>query len=173
MEAATKTRLAEGLRRAIEAEAYGRDFYLMAARSTSDPRGREVFERLAAEELEHQRFLSRHHASILERGAPDGAARLGPRSSLEGASPIFSDELRARIREAHFEMTALAIGVKLEEDAAIFYSREAEATAALDERVSAFYRELAAWESEHHQALLRQQLALREEFWSAGGFAPF
>jgi rubrerythrin len=173
MNPSARQRLAQGLEKAIEDEAYGHNFYLMAARSTEDARGREVFEQLAAEELDHQRYLARQRRAILESGELDPGARLGTRSSLQGSSPIFSEELRARIREAHFEMTALAVGIQLEQNAIAFYTKEAEAVTPLDAGAGAFYRELAEWEAGHHQALLRQQEALRADFWGADGFSPF
>jgi len=40
-------------------------------------------------------------------------------------------------------------------------------------QVLAFFAELADWESGHYHALLRQHEALKEEYWSKAGFAPF
>ena len=40
----------DGLVKAMQAEHEGRYFYLMAADTTTDPQGREVFQRLADEE---------------------------------------------------------------------------------------------------------------------------
>ena len=51
-----------------------------------------------------------------------------------------------------------------------FYRQEAEA--ASDPIIKGFYTELAEWESGHYHALLRQQEALKDGYWSAGGFSP-
>jgi rubrerythrin len=161
----------EGLKQAISAEGDGHHFYLMAASSTQDQQGKAVLQTLAAEELDHIRFLKGQYRALLETGQPDRALQLGPRAELSGASPIFSPELRGRVGEAHFEMTALSIGIQLEQSAVQFYRAQAEA--ATDATVRAFYEELVAWETGHHQALLRQQDALRDDYWSAGGFSPF
>ena len=59
---ATKNEMLEGLLQAYKAEVDGYHFYMMAARSTDDPKGREVFERLAKDEVEHARFLKAQHA---------------------------------------------------------------------------------------------------------------
>lgn len=166
-----KTRLAEGLARAIKAERDGHGFYTMAANSSQDPKARVVFAQLAAEELDHMQFLTRHHRSVLETGQPDREARLGPRADLGGMSPIFSAGIKTRIGQAHLEMSALSIGIQLELDSQSFYRSQAEASD--DPLVKQFYLELAQWESGHYQALLKQHEELKEDYWSAAGFTPF
>ena len=68
-------------------------------------------------------------------------------------------------------MSALSIGIQLELDAMNFY--KAQADAAEDDVVRGFFHELAEWETGHYQALLTQQGELKEDYWAAGGFAPF
>ena len=163
--------LTDGLLKAIKAERDGHSFYQMAANSSTDPGAKEVFARLAGEELDHMNFLMKQYESILKSGRLDQSAKLGPRADLSGMSPIFSDGIRARIEDAHFEMSALSIGIQLESDALKFYQSQAEA--ADDPEIADFYSKLAEWETGHYQALLRQQEELKEDYWSAGGFSPF
>ena len=163
--------LVEGLLKAIKAERYGHSFYMMAANSTDDPKGKKVFEELAHEELNHMHFLGKHYDSVLKTGMLDQSAKLGQRADLSGMSPIFSESLKARIKDANFEMTSLSIGIQLEHDAMSYYSSQAEA--ADDPQVKKFYAELAEWEAGHYHALLRQLDELKDDYWSAGGFAPF
>jgi rubrerythrin len=170
MDDATR-RIADGLRQAVQAEIEGQHFYLMAAGSTSDAKGREVLEQLAAEELDHARFLRAQFDSMIANGELDRSAALGSRYDSEDRSPIFSEKLRSRAGEAHFEMTALAVGMQLEASAVTFYRGEASATD--DPDVKKFYLELADWESGHHQLLARQQEYLQEDYWSANRFSPF
>jgi rubrerythrin len=170
MDAATK-RVAEGLQTAIRTETDGYHFYTMAANSVQDPKGREVFNHLAQEELSHLRFLKVQYQSFLDRGRPDEKARLGPRSQWAGENPIFSEKIHKRLGDAHFEMSALSIGIQLELGSEQFY--RGESRAAEDATVKKFYNELADWESGHYHALLKQQESLKEEYWSQGGFAPF
>jgi len=165
------TRLAEGLLKAIKAERDGHSFYSMAANSSVDPKAKEVFAQLAAEELDHMHFLTQHYESVLKTGKTDQAAKLGPRANLSGLSPIFSDGIQARIKDAHYEMSALSIGVQLEADAMAFYQAEAQAANSPD--VKRFYAELADWEAGHYRALLHQQEELKEGYWSAAGFSAF
>jgi rubrerythrin len=167
----SKKKVVDGLIEAIKAERHGHSFFQMAAASSNDPKAKEVFTRLAAEELDHMHFLMKQHESILKTGRPDGSVKLGARGDLSGASPIFSEGIKARIKDAHYEMTALSVGIQLERDAVKFYLEQA---AAIDEAdIKDFYLELAEWESGHYQALLRQQEELKEDYWSAGGFSPF
>ena len=42
-----------------------------------------------------------------------------------------------------------------------------------DAEAKRFFGELAEWEAGHHQALLRQQEELKEDYWSANGFTAF
>ena len=170
MDAATK-RVTEGLQKAIRTETDGYHFYTMAAVSVQDPKGKEVFTRLAQDELSHLRFLRVQYQSLLEKGKPDQQARLGPRTEWAGENPIFSEKIHKRIDDAHFEMSALSIGIQLELNSEQFYRGEAQA--ADDPAVKAFYTELADWESDHYHALLKQQESLKEDYWAQGGFAPF
>jgi rubrerythrin len=161
----------EALSRAIQAERYGYGFYMMAARSSSDAKGIEVFHILAEEELNHMRFLQGQYESISRTGKPDGGIKMGSRYDLSGGFPIFSDGIKNRIKEAHFEMSALAIGIQLELDAMNFYKSVAENST--DLAIRQFMLELADWESGHYHALLRQNESLKQEYWSDAGFEPF
>jgi rubrerythrin len=170
MDAASQ-RMSEGIGQAIKAEVDGYHFYTMAARSTEDEQGRSVLLALAQDELEHVRFLKAQHAALLASGKPDEQIRLGPRAELKGTSPIFSAALLARAGEAHLEMSALSIGIQLELGAVEFYAGQAKA--ATHPTVRAFFEELADWERGHYQALLRQQEAMKDDYWAGGGFSPF
>lgn len=163
--------LLEGLRKAIQAEVEGRSFYLMAAQSTADPNGKQVFERMADEERLHAEYLRAQYRSLSETGRVDSAATLGATPDWKAFGSIFSADLKQRAAKAHFEMAALSIASQLEADAQRFYRGQADAAA--DPAVKAFYRQLADWESGHYHALLSEQQALQEEYWAANEFSPF
>jgi rubrerythrin len=163
--------IVDALKAAVQAEGEGYHFYMMAAASTKDPQGKEVFETLAREEQDHARYLKAQYQALLETGKPDGGVRLGTRLDLTGPSPIFSPALRSRAAEAHYEMTALSIGMQLELGAAQFYRDLAgKATAPALKQV---LTELSDWETGHFEALQRQQGSLREDYYADGGFARF
>ncbi|MBE0635815.1 hypothetical protein IH601_07460 [Candidatus Bipolaricaulota bacterium] len=75
-----------------------------------------------------------------------------------------------RIRGQHLEMAALSIGILLEKQSYEFYSHQAAASD--DEAVREFFIKLAAWEEGHLQMLLREDEALKEEYWSENRFEP-
>jgi rubrerythrin len=163
--------LAEVILRAIQTEADGYQFYSLAARNVSDPKGKDVFETLAQEELGHGRFLQAQREALQKTGQVDESIKLGPRAPLEGPNPIFSNDIKGRLKTAQFEMSALSIGLQLELSSEENYRKQAERVS--DPKVRAFFLELAAWESGHYQALLKQQETLKDDFWAQGGFAPF
>jgi len=166
-----QSRVLHGLAKAMQAEREGHYFYKMAAGATEDSKGREVFTRLADEEIGHFEFLRAQHKSLTETGRVDAAARLGTPAELSGASPIFSQRLRERIKDAHYEMTALSVAAQLEQDAERHYRGEADAAA--DPAVKRFFLELADWEARHYAAIVAQQDELKEGYWAGSGFAPF
>jgi rubrerythrin len=170
MDDATR-QLMEGLREAMQAERHGHTFYKTAAMTTQDPRGKEVFEQLAREELEHFEFLAAHFKSMLASHTLAKDVKLVGHAQVDPESPIFSDQLRERIKDAHFEMSAIAIAVQLELNAINRY-RELAAKAAWPE-VKHFFEDLANWESSHYKAFLHQQQALQDDYWTASGFSPF
>lgn len=170
MDESTK-KLLEGLREAMRAERHGHTFYKTAAMNTEDPRGKEVFEQLAREELEHFEFLASHFKSLAENGRLAPEAKLTGHAEVDPGSPIFSDQLKERIKDAHFEMSAIAIAVQLELNAINRY-RELAAKAEMPE-VKRFFEELANWESSHYKAFLHQQQLLQDDYWTASGFARF
>jgi len=163
--------LLKGLTEAIQAERDGNSFYRMAAKGTDDEKGKEIFETLANEELDHMHFLRKQYDSILETGSPDMTLKLGPKADLSGLSPIFSEKLKSRIKDAHIEMSALSIGIQLELDAIKFYQAQSEKVE--DQNIKQFYDELVEWEQGHYNALLAQQKDLRKDYWTDSGFAPF
>jgi len=162
----------EGLIKAIEAEGTGYHFYLMAAEKTSDDKGRRTFEALAEEEMEHARYLRAQHESITKTGKINADEVLNaPKVEDASASPIFSENIKSRIKDAHYEMTALSIGIQLELSSINFYKAEAEKHG--DPSIKSMYMELVEWEKGHYDLLLRQQENLREDYWSSGGFSPY
>ncbi len=163
--------IARGLDEAIKAETDGYHFYMMAAASTQDEQGKEVFTQLAQEELAHLRFLKVQHDALTSTGKIDPTVKLGAPTDRSGENPIFSASLKQRAGQAHFEMSALSIGIQLELNAQKHYRAQAEASD--DPDVTAFFTELAEWEAGHYDALNRELDELKGDYWSSGGFAPW
>ncbi len=160
----------KALRTAIEAELTGHEFYKNAAKNTGDPKGKEAFARMATEEMKHFEYLRHQYRAVLEEGRFDFSKSLVRGPDEHGRSPIFSEAIRSRIKDSHFEVSALTIGMKLEFDAVKFY--EACAQKAEDNRARELYTELADWERGHYEALRQELEALKEEYFEANRFFP-
>jgi rubrerythrin len=160
----------EGLKQAMQAEADGHNFYVLAAKNTKDKKGKEVFLSLAKDETEHLAYLKAQYESFLKTGGPDSGIKLGKSKARPGKSPIFSVDFKKRLKKAQLEMTSLSIGAQLELNAIQFYKSESAKTD--DPVVKAFYAELAEWESGHYELLVRQQQLLQEDFWLQSNFYP-
>ncbi len=166
----TGDQLLAGLKEAILTEQTGIQFYTVAAGNTTDAQGREVFQQLARDESEHQQWLRRQYDHLVV-GTPWEEMKPVPHAELSGPSPIFSDGLRSRIGEAHWEMTALSVGLALEEATIIRYRKLAQA--ADQQEVRRFFEELTKWEESHAEALSRQSDLLKESYWREARFDPF
>jgi len=166
-----KNRITAGLVQAIQYEFDGHHFYLMAARATEDEQGRRVFEQLAEEELAHLRFLHLQKLSFERIGQADTSVELGQPAEFSEENAIFSPLVRERIKEAHFEMSALSIGLQLEYNSEKFYREQANE--AEDPTVKAFFNTLAEWEGGHYRALSEQLEELKDQFWISNEFAPW
>jgi rubrerythrin len=171
MDEKQKKEIINGLENAMRTEQDGYHFYMMAANATADEKGKEMFQTLAKEELEHLRFLEAQKRAITETGVVDKNIALGTPTAFSGENPIFSKRLRKRLSDAHYEMSALSIGIQLELESEKFYSAEAKKVG--DPDVAKFYEGLAQWESNHYHALLAQHESLKKDYWAAGGFSPF
>lgn len=136
----------EAIRTAFEIELGGRDFYVAAAKRTSDEALHDMFERLAAMEREHiDTLVRRYHLP-----PPDDAdGDLHPGALQAGAQCDPDDPIEL-----------LEMAVTLEQHAeAFFTARLEQATAEARE----LYRELAAEEGEHVALLTTELAALRDD----------
>ncbi|MGC4118313.1 MAG: ferritin family protein [Myxococcales bacterium] len=168
---AKTTELVNAIRTALQAERTGYEFYKMAAANTKDPEGQKTFEELAAEEQSHFDFLRKHYLSLMETGELSKDARLSKAKDLGDDHPIFSADLKSRIKGAHFEMSALAIAAQLELNGINHYREQAARAASPEARK--LFQQLVDWETGHYEAFIRQQQQLQEAYWGEAGFAPF
>ena len=161
----------QGLKTAIEAELTGHEFYKNAAKNTDDPMGKETFTRMAEEEMGHFNYLRHQYKSVLEKGDYDFSEKLMKKEYKHAENPIFSNEIKNRIKDSHFEVSALTIGMKLELDAVNFYRSCAQK--AQSEEAKQFYNELAEWELDHYRAFEGALNLLKEDYFQANSFVPF
>lgn len=162
--------VAKGLAIAMQTELEGYEFYRMAAVKCQDGGAKRMFESLARDEVEHQRILKEQYESIIKGGDFIPPKKPG-RSRLKVKSPVFSKSFLESKKKKQFEMSALSVGVLLEQNAIDFYSKQAKQVKT--SQAKRFFRELADWEGQHLRALLAQKRFLQREIFAAAHFEPF
>jgi rubrerythrin len=166
-----KEKAIAGLKIALQTELNGIQFYKIAAEKTTDKRGKEVFKMLADDELKHFNELQKHYNSMKTSNKWAPSISLEEAHSIfKGESPIFSDDLKTRINEKHFEMSALSIGALLESSSIDFYRRMKEETN--DRIAKELFAKLQIWEEGHLEAITKQLDLLKEEYWTDQHFTP-
>jgi rubrerythrin len=154
--------LKDAFKQAILGEIEGRELYAMAAEKVTDAKAKEVFSNLSKEENLHLDYLQKM-AEAYFSGQPVEVPKLGKLETFADAeSPIFTREFKDFVKDRHFEIATLSIGMKLELEAAAAY-REMAKTAE-DGEMKRFFQELAKWEDGHYQAL-RRQISFLKEFY--------
>lgn len=159
----------QGLRTALQTELNGIQFYKLAAEKTDDNKGKKTFQMLADDELKHYHALQQQYKSLLDESKWQDID-LGDISTFEGESPIFTKELKDRVKDKHFEVTALSIGALLESNSIDFYRRMKEQSD--DPAARELYGQLQKWEETHLKAITKQLDLIKEEYWSEQRFSP-
>ncbi|MGB9721881.1 MAG: ferritin family protein [bacterium] len=160
----------EGLKIAMQTELNGIEFYKIAAEKTEDMKGKEVFKTLAEDEIKHFNELRRQYEHLLKDNDWLSKIELGTPSIFTGESPIFTEEIKSRIKERHFEMSALSIGALLETNSIEFYRKMKEE--ADDPVARELFEKLQKWEEKHLEAITKQLNILKEDYWAEAQFSP-
>lgn len=133
------SKVIEELELAQNTEITGYYFYKAAAELVKDEKGKNVFEHLSREELDHIKVVS-SIADSLKAGAgwltyEDAVKKGGPKAG-EGL-PIFkgTNELIERLRTNETDVNAVKIGIESEEAAVGFYSSMLEKAETPEEKV--------------------------------------
>ena len=148
----------DALRMAIATERSGLDFYTRAAHITRDPRGRSVFQKLAAEEGEHLGTLEKRYRELIA-GEPDLESRPTFLFFKGAASGLFADGAR-QLRDGVNDEEALLIGIKCERGSHQFFKKYGERFE--DSEGKQVFLEFAEEEKTHLDLLKREYRALRE-----------
>ena len=166
-----RKQILEILRKAYQIEVDGYTFYAMTAEKTTKPAVKELFEKLASDEVQHQTFLK----IVGKRYDAEGAAAFAvakPAANLSGLTDhIFTARFKEQAKGAAFEMGVLSVGLTLETNAMAHFNLAARTADSTEARE--FYQFLADWEKQHFDALNSLYSAIRSDFWGMGGFAPF
>lgn len=167
-----KEKILEVLQSAYQIEVDGYTFYSMTAEKAQKPAVKELFEKLAQDEVQHQAFLRSVSKGYGEKGASAFALEKRPVDFLSAFSQkVFTDRFREQAKGAAFELGVLSVGMTLETNAVSCFSGAAKG--AREAEVKNFYEFLAEWEKQHFDALKALYDGVRMDFWHEGGFAAF
>jgi Fur family ferric uptake transcriptional regulator len=148
----------DALRIAVATERSGLEFYTRAARLTSDPRGREVFQRLAEEEQEHLGTLEKRYQELL---ATDPLLEGRPTFLFfKGAANGIFAEGAEKLSAGVDDLQALLIGIKCERDSHKFFKKYGERFE--DSEGKQVFLEFADEERAHRDLLITEYRVLRE-----------
>jgi rubrerythrin len=89
----------------------------------------------------------------------------------DAESPIFSRDFKGRLGGRHFEMSALSIGLKLEQDSFRYYEKMSNEV--VDDGLKSFFKNLSAWEKDHYDALHQEIEYLEDDYFQENRFSPF
>lgn len=162
----------EALKLAIKGEIEGRELYKTISEKTEDKKAKEIFLFLSNEEDKHFQTLRQvafEWSKNKEKFKMIDFEKELKKSSLN--SPIFSDEFKKNIKNKHFEISALSIGIKLEKDSFELYeklSKEVE-----DENLKTLFITLSKWEMSHYDLLNKELKDLEENYFFENNFYPF
>jgi len=158
------------LQMGIQTEIDGYHFYQDFGQRTSDPKAKEVFERLARDEMAHLELL-RSVKAMLEQSGQWAEHQIQVPDSAPGA-PIFSRErVEQNVMAYTSDLSALRLAYLIERDAVDFYQRAAEGTP--DAEGQRLFRDLAEMERGHLRLLEGEYNFLLDQFQMTMGFAPF
>jgi Fur family transcriptional regulator, ferric uptake regulator len=147
----------DALRIAIATERSGREFYTRAARLVKNSRGRHVFEKLAAEEVDHLERLEGRYRTLLERD-PQLESRPTFLFFKGAANGLFAEGTEQLSRPGVDEAEALRIGIRCERGSHRFFKRYGEKFE--DSEGKQVFLEFAEEEREHLELLIREYRAL-------------
>lgn len=158
------------VRKAYQIEVDGHTFYSMTAATADKEVVRELFGKLASDELKHKAYLTNVLKNYEEQGVSAFRGSKLPAEARSFADRVFTEDFRKKAAGADFEVAVVSIGMQLESRAVTFFTKAAgEAT---DGEVRDFYRFLADWETEHLDSLKSLYDSLRTDFWDRSGFSP-
>jgi Fur family ferric uptake transcriptional regulator len=149
----------DALRIAIATERSGLEFYTRAAEMTTDPRGRTVFTRLAAEERDHLGTLERRYHELVEKN-PDLETRPTFLFFKGAANGLFTRGAETLRRGGVDDQQALLIGIRCERGSHRFFKRYGERFE--DSEGKQIFLEFAEEERAHLDLLIREYRSLQE-----------
>lgn len=147
----------DALRIAIATERSGMEFYGRGVKLVTDPRAREIFRKLATEEVHHLKTLEARYQELLKK---DPLLESRPtflffKGAANGLFAAGADQLR---RDGVDDLEALRIGIRCERGSHRFFKKYGERFE--DSEGKQVFLEFAEEEREHLELLIREYRAL-------------
>jgi len=141
------------LQDAIQMEVDGKEFYQQASRRSSNRLARELFQRLADEEDDHQKKFQQIYEALKEgQDWPDVKPPSEKGKRLKSIFAEATKELGSKIKVSQSELDTIKTAMDMENKTYDFYhSRSEQSTFPVEKQ---FYQALAADERGHYLALL-------------------
>ena len=147
----------DALRIAIATERSGMEFYGRGVKLVKDPRAREIFRKLATEEVHHLQTLENRYQELLKQDP-----RLESRPTFlffkGAANGLFSAGTEQLRRDGVDDLEAYRIGIRCERGSHKFFKRYGERFE--DSEGKRIFLEFADEEREHLELLIREYRAL-------------
>jgi Fur family ferric uptake transcriptional regulator len=147
----------DALRIAIATERSGMEFYGRGVKLVKDPRAREIFRKLATEEVHHLKTLENRYQELLKEDP-----RLESRATFlffkGAANGLFSAGTEQLRRDGVDDLEAYRIGIRCERGSHRFFKRYGERFE--DSEGKRIFLEFAEEEREHLELLIREYRAL-------------
>jgi Fur family ferric uptake transcriptional regulator len=147
----------DALRIAIATERSGMEFYGRGVKLVKDPRAREIFRKLATEEVHHLKTLENRYQELLKEDP-----RLESRATFlffkGAANGLFSAGTEQLRRDGVDDLEAYRIGIRCERGSHRFFKKYGERFE--DSEGKRIFLEFAEEEREHLELLIREYRAL-------------
>ncbi len=143
----------DALRIAIATERSGMEFYARGVRLVRDARAREVFRKLATEEVHHLKTLENRYQELLQQD-PQLESRPTFLFFKGAANGLFSSGAEQLKRDGVDDLEAYRIGIRCERGSHRFFKRYGERFE--DSEGKRIFLEFAEEEREHLETLLRE-----------------
>ena len=147
----------DALRIAIATERSGMEFYGRGVKLVKDPRAREIFRKLATEEVHHLKTLENRYQELLKQD-PQLESRPTFLFFKGAANGLFSAGTEQLRRDGVDDLEAYRIGIRCERGSHRFFKRYGERFE--DSEGKRIFLEFAEEEREHLELLIREYRAL-------------
>jgi rubrerythrin len=154
----------QALHQGIQTELQGLTFYRKAAERTNDPKGKEVLQSLAQEEVGHLHLLKVEYGALASDGqwvAMEKARELSPGREVEEIFPQSDDTLVQLLTSEADDLEVLGIALDFERKGWQTYQRLAQETTEPAGR--ALYEFLGQQEQRHYEFIHRAQEYLQTQ----------